>query len=386
MHKVIGVAFGLWLLLLACTVHARESSGARDVPAHVTAPKNNFAVEGNGDVPAIPDGYRVTRDDWLTLAYPEHATERVASLVRDAASVKQLLVDALGVPVLDPTPGPGAVAASRRVEVRITPSVVEMKALAPVHSPPPEYASGVAYPALGLVLISMTEPRGIEATNLDDVFRHELAHIALEHAVRGHAVPVWFNEGFAVGFAGENTFERQRVLAMAAVSQRVFPLSELAQAFPGGSNEAGLAYAQSVDVLRFLQVGADRRRFQSAVGRVRDGQAFERAFADAYGTDLRTLEYQWRQDLHRRYALFPWIAGGGLVWGALVGVLVWIYVKRRRRAKRILASWALQEALEDARIAALMARESDERALPGLETAPPVPVKVELEGRWHTLH
>ena len=57
-----------------------------------------------------------------------------------------------------------------------------MARLAPPESPPPKYAVGVAYPALKLVLVSLVDPKSFEGTDLVEVLKHELAHVALEDA------------------------------------------------------------------------------------------------------------------------------------------------------------------------------------------------------------
>ncbi|MDB4938291.1 MAG: hypothetical protein JWP87_5263, partial [Labilithrix sp.] len=274
------------------------------------------------------------------------------------------------------------------VEVRITPSFAEMTKLAPIGAPPPAYASGVAYPKLRLVLISMMAPRGADATDLDEVFRHELAHVALEDAVLGKHVPAWFNEGLAVGFARENGLERQKVLTTAVINGTLLPLDHLDRGFPRDPAEVSVAYAESVDFLRFLQARSDRLRFASTIERVRSGQAFDRALGDAYATDLRKLEFQWRSDVERRYSLIPLLAGGGILWVGVIGALGWGYVKKRRRAKAILAKWAEEEAIEDALLAqrAREAADVSDAELSRLSMRVRAPAKVEHEGNWHTLH
>ncbi len=352
----------------------------------LTAPRDVPDVSPSDVViPPLPSSY-ITRDlGWMTLSFPPSASERVASLLKDAESVKAQLGEVLAQPVLG------------RLEIRITPTFESMKALSPVGAPPPAYASGVAYPKLRLVLISMMAPRGAEATNLDEVFRHELAHIALEDAARGHHVPAWFNEGLAVGFAGENGLDRQKVLGTATLNGTLLALGELDRGFPADAADVSVAYAESVDFLRFLQARSDRLRFAATIERVREGQAFDRALAEAYGSDIRKLEFQWRSEIERRYSLFPLLAGGGILWVGVIVALGWAYVKKRRRAKAILERWAVQEALDDALAAAraldarnALAVAQDEvdadLAGRGVRASTRSPVTVEHDGRWHTLH
>ena len=71
-------------------------------------------------------------------------------------------------------------------------------------APPPAYAVGVAYPALGLVLLTLSAPDTWERPDLDRVFIHELAHVATHRAAGGNGVPRWLDEGIAIHVAGEN--------------------------------------------------------------------------------------------------------------------------------------------------------------------------------------
>lgn len=329
-------------------------------------------------IPPVPPSY-VTKDlGWLELSYPPAASERVASIIADADAVKAELSSVLGQPVL------------ARVSVRIAPTVADMARLAPADAPPPEYASGVAYHGLHLVLLSMLAPRGAEAVDLDEVFRHELAHVALEDAVKGKHVPVWFNEGLAIKLSGERYPARMQTLWSATLSGTLIPLADLDRSFPRDNFEVSIAYAESADFMRFLTRNSDQLRFAAMIERVRDGQAFERAVAEAYGSDLRRLEFEWRGELDRRFSVIPVLTGGGLIWVLVVGGFVLAYVRRRRRAKAILARWEREEAIEDARIAARLAAEraaAESPVIPVAATvATRVSVKIERDGGWHTLH
>lgn len=348
----------------------------RDVP--LIAPGAELVI------PPLPPSY-VTKDlGWLELSYPPAATERVASILEDAATVKASIARSLGQPVLS------------RVHVRVAPTVADMARLAPSNAPPPAYASGVAYHGIHLVLLSMLAPRGAEAVDLDEVFRHELAHVALEDALQGRHVPVWFNEGLAIALSGEPTIARTKTLWDATLSDTLIPLPDLDRSFPEDNFEVSIAYAESADFMRFLTRKADQLRFESMIGRLRDGQAFDRAVLDAYGSDLHRLELEWRSELERRFSILPVLTGGGLVWVLVIVALFAAYVRRRRRAKAILARWEKEEAIEDARLAARLAAERAERAAadsatsdgvgPYSKVAAVVSIKVEQDGGWHTLH
>ncbi len=333
-------------------------------------------VSSQVTIPPVPASYKTRDLGWLHLAYPPAAEERVAPILAEADEFKAVLVERLGQQVLD------------RVEVRITPTFGDMARLAPIGVPPPGYASGVAYSRLHLVLITMLPPRGAEAVDVGETFKHEMVHVALEDATFGQHVPVWFNEGLAIYLSGEHSLARQNTLMSATFSGRLIPFADLDRSFPSDTFDVNVAYAESADVMRFLMQRTDQLRFTSMIGRVREGQPFERSAADAYGSDLRKLEFQWHRDAERRYSIIPVLTGGGILWVGVVAALVAAYVRRRRRTKAILARWEKEEAAEDlARARATAALAGADPILVGGATIAARPsIKIEHDGHWHTIH
>lgn len=364
----LGVIFG------GATASAAPELGplpaAKTAAETPTMPRDSAVSKAS--IPSVPASY-VTKDlGWLKLSYPPAAAERVEPLIENANQVKEQLASIFAQPVLE------------HVEVRVAPTFADMARLAPADAPPPAYASGVAYNGRHLVLLTMMAPRGAEATDLFPVFRHELAHVALEDAVQGKHVPVWFNEGLAIWLADEASADRMKVLWNATLSDTLIPLADLDRSFPADPFEVNIAYAESADFMRFMLRKSDRVRFASMIDRVREGQPFERAVADAYNADLRRLEFEWHRNLDSRFSIIPILTGGGLIWVLALGGLVYAYVKRKRRTKAILARWEREEAMEDARLAKAVAEA--EAAQDGLPPVVNVALKFEQDGHYHTLH
>jgi hypothetical protein len=213
----------------------------------------------------------------------------------------------------------------------------------------PRYASGVAFSEQGLVLLTAAPRHPGERHDLGEAFRHELSHVALHEAVGRERVPRWFNEGFAVHTSGEAETGRIQALWTATVAETLIPLERLRTSFPDSDDQASIAYAQSADLVRYLLRGEQRHRFTDLLERLRRGQSFEPALADAYGTTLFVLERDWKRDLAKRYTFWPVLFGGSLVWVLGLGLLVAGYVRRRQRARQKLLAWAREEASEDAR-------------------------------------
>jgi len=330
-------------------------------------------------LPPPPAEFMRLDQGWLAIEAPASIRDRVEALASDAQEFRAQLASDLGQPVLGD------------VLVRIARNPAQMAELSPTDAPPFEYASGMAYPSLHLILLSMQAPETWEAPDLKETLRHELTHLALDEAVGGHHVPRWFNEGLAIEESGEHAIGRFKTLWDATISHSLLPLADLDRSFPSDRAQVGIAYAESADVVRFLMRNDDRARFGSLIERVRAGAAFDRALDDAYDTDVRKLEYEWRDEVSHRYGLVPVLTGGGALWTLIAGLAIVAFVKRRRRSKVKLAEWAREEAEMDAALVA-----ARERTVAG-ETAgvleddlppyakPGVPV-IEHDGRWYTLH
>jgi len=338
-------------------------------------------------LPPIPGGFNSYDAGWVRFIYHPSSRERVQPLIAQAEAVRHDLTERLGFPVLSEV----------RVEIARTPG--EMATFAPSGAPYPEYAAGVAYSEIGLILLSLTPIHAGQEQDLGEVFRHELAHVALHDALSGQPVPRWFNEGFAVFASGESSFARMRTLSMSTVGGSLIPLHELERSFPNDETKAQVAYAEAVDVVRFLVRREDIHRFRTLVSELRESNSFERAVLDAYGVDLATLELEWRDDASRRYTFLPILLSGTFFWVIALGLAVWAWRRRKRRDKLTLQRWAREEAVEDMQRARLALRTQAARVHIVLAKGAEVPVAqlaasasevevpvVEHEGSWHTLH
>jgi hypothetical protein len=382
MQRRLSPVLALLIALLAIVMPHRALADARSVselpPSDVSVVVQPAAVAPG----PVPSDFQRIDVGWLAFEFPASIRGRVEPLMREAEGIRARLAEDLGQPVL----------AHALVRIARTPD--RMIDLAPRGAPPPEYAAAVAYPSEHLVLLSMQAPYTWESTDLSELLGHELGHLALADAVEDHNIPRWFNEGFAIYESREVPWLRTKTLWDASLSKRLLPLSELDQALPSDRTEVSIAYAESADVVRFLMREADRARFGSLVERVRGGAPFERALEDAYDTDVRKLEYEWREEVAHRFGFLPMLTGGGVLWVLICGLAVAAWIKKRRRAKAKLALWAREEAEVDAAIAGAQAERRsgapDAQPEPAREDAiparmPSVPV-VEHEGRWYTLH
>jgi hypothetical protein len=370
-----------------------EMAAPSEAPPEATEATEEEPAEGPSDAPhlgarkivrpVVAAGFNTYDAGWIQFSYHPSVRERVQPLIADADKIKQELEGRLGPGVLKGV----------RVDVARTPG--EMETLAPVGAPYPSYASGVAYSALDLVLLTLAPRHANDANDIVQTFRHELAHIALYDALDGRPIPRWFNEGFAVLASGESSFERMGVLWTATVADTLLPLSDVERSFPADEDQASIAYAEAVDVVRFLLRREEQHRFRGLIDRLEKGHDLEAALKLSYGITLADLEHEWREDVAKRYTFWPVLFSGTLVWAITIGLFLWAWRRKQARARRKLARWEREEASEDAlsrmrenaRVHIVLARTSSSGATPLPPAGPEIEVpKVQHEGQWHTLH
>jgi hypothetical protein len=366
------------VLTLALSLFGPRPARAGDEPAELPPRDVSVIVQPDAaKLPALPADFVRLDHDWLAIELPSSIRDRGEALLREADDFRVQLSEDFGQPTLE------------HVLVRIARTPDQMAELAPQDAPPPPYAAGVAYPSLNLALLALQAPETWDAPDLSELLKHELTHVALTDAVAGHHVPRWFDEGLAIHESGELPWLRRKTLWDATLGKHLLPLAYLDQRFPTDGYEVNEAYAESADFVRFLMRDADRARFGSLLERVRAGVPFDRTLSDAYGSDVRKLEYEWREELAHRFGILPIVTGGGVLWVVIAGLAVAAWMKKRRAAKAKLAEWAREEAEMEARIEAARAQRE---AVAGAPTDDDVPQRVpsiplvEHDGRWYTVH
>lgn len=392
----VGAYFNAVVLMLAMFLWG----GVAQASAQMRKPADTPGFSEETDVAPLPRGFDTFDAGWLHLAYAPSLSHWVEPLIQEAQAFRTEVSLRLGQQVLS------------KVRVRLAEDPSQMATLAPAGAPYPNYAVGVAYGKLGLILLTDTPVHANSEHDLLATFRHELAHLALEEAVQGNAVPLWFNEGLAVHLSRERAFGRTQTLWTAVVSGNLLPLADIEHHFPDDIVGVPLAYAQSADVVRYLLRQEDQSRFRSLISRLRKGQTFNSAMTDAYGLDDYTLERVWRAEAESRYTIWPVLMSGTLVWGGAILLSAFAWRRKKTREEKTLRRWAREEALDELR--RLRALAEKERPLasmapPAVTVPPPSAVpspsgltpdqqgpvlnwgetsvpRIEHDGSWHTLH
>jgi hypothetical protein len=153
----------------------------------------------------------------------------------------------------------------------------------------------------------------------------------------------------------------------------------------------------------------EQHRFRGLITRLRDGETMDEALLNSYGEDAAALESEWREEVAKRYTFWPVLFSGTLIWAGTLGLFVFGWRKKRRKAAATLQRWEREEAAEDEvrrrlamraepgssapRVHIVLSHSASDEHAPtsvppaALQRMPEIEVpKVEHDGQWHTLH
>jgi hypothetical protein len=207
----------------------------------------------------------------------------------------------------------------------------------------PDWGAGVAFPQRDVIVIpGYVSDRGGTHT-LPQVLRHELAHIALQRALPGVAIPRWFNEGYATWVAGQFDADAGWQLRLAFLTNRAPPLDSITLDWPLLHADARLAYLLSASAVRYLYSLGPPASFERFLHELSSHDDFERALREVYIVSSAQFERLWRSHVRRNYGWLQLLAQSVFVWLVITVLVIVMFVVRRRRDRRRFAELQARE-------------------------------------------
>lgn len=263
-------------------------------------------------------------------------------LVRLAAEVEAAVPEALA---------RATAVAGRPVAADLEPIVVQIFAEeSPEARSTPPWVAGFAGGRAGESGVVLLPGRagGYPDRGLPQLLAHELTHVLVRRAARGHDVPRWFNEGLAMAAAGRGGLGDRARVAAAMLRDGELTLSRLDRTFAGGETAVSSAYALAGDVVRQLlaEHGEDSgARILRALGR---GDGFAGAFRSVTGMGVAEFEADYWRNRTFWDRWVPILSSSALLWGAISFLALAAFQRRRARDRARLAAWAEEERLASA--------------------------------------
>jgi hypothetical protein len=198
----------------------------------------------------------------------------------------------------------------------------------------PEWAGGVAFPDLRLIVLPVYPSASVRPSETGTVLRHELAHVLLQQKLPG-SIPRWFTEGYAEIAAGSWDVENAWRLRVAFLLGRAPALDSLALRWPRDAEQARLSYLLSATAVEHMRRRTGEDGFALLLRNWRRDGSMERAVRSTWGMTMTQLEDEWRADVRRRYGWLLVLGNVAIVWfvATLLVLLAWIPRRRRNRAR-----------------------------------------------------
>ena len=196
----------------------------------------------------------------------------------------------------------------------------------------PSWVAGFAIGERSLIVLFPNRSPRYPHDTLEDVLRHEVAHVLVSRAARGREVPRGLNEGVAVVGERPLAFEDRARLATALLLGPRVTLDALDHLFTGDESSQARGYALAAAVVRDLMRehgdGAPARLLRELAR----GASFDEAVAITLFRSVRLLEAEfWARQ--RTWTMWvPIVASSSVLWLVVIGIAGLAVRRRRQRA------------------------------------------------------
>jgi hypothetical protein len=207
----------------------------------------------------------------------------------------------------------------------------------------PPWVAGYAYSDRGIVVLMPSRTPAYPDASLEDLLRHEVAHVLIARASGNQPLPRWFHEGMAMIAGLTWGLDDRARLTMTLLADRQISLAELDQRFQGTGAEVYRAYAISGSFVRDLLESHGPDAPARVLAGVRQGLSFEDAFRRATGETLDEAESSFWDNQSFWYRWVPILTSSALLWIAITLLFLWAVKRRRARDAALKRMWEEEE-------------------------------------------
>ena len=203
--------------------------------------------------------------------------------------------------------------------------------------------AGYAISSEGLIVLFPARSPVYPHDTLEDVLRHEVAHVLISRAAGGRPVPRWFHEGVAMAAERPWGLEDRSRLILELVAGPRLSVAEIDRLFDGDATRTR-AYALSAAMVREI-VRAHGGASPAAILReLRTAATFEEALIRAVDRPMREIERNFWERQRVWTVWVPLVTSSQVLWLVVIAVAALAVWQRRRRAAAIRRRWDEEEA------------------------------------------
>jgi hypothetical protein len=205
------------------------------------------------------------------------------------------------------------------------------------------WISGYALSDRGLIVLMPQRVPNYPDSSLEDLLRHEVAHVLIARAAGNGTLPRWFHEGLAMIAGGSWGFDDRSRLTLALLADRPVSLADLELRFAGGQAEVNRAYAIAGSFVRDLFERHGPEAAPEILAGVARGLSFEQAFRAATGTALADAESSFWSRQTFWYRWVPVLTSSVTLWLLITLLALWAIQRRRARDAVLHRMWDAEE-------------------------------------------
>lgn len=202
--------------------------------------------------------------------------------------------------------------------------------------------AGYAIGESGLIVLFPSRSPVYPHDTLEDVLRHEVAHVLISRAAKGNPVPRWFHEGFAVAAERPWGLEDRSRLVWELMAGPRLTVGDIDRLFDNETSRPR-AYSLSAAMVREILRAHGRDAPAAILREMGTGARFDAAVVQVTGQPMSGVEREF-WDRQRVWTVwFSLFTSGDVLWlGVIVlaAIAVW---HRRRRAAEIRRRWDDEE-------------------------------------------
>ena len=205
------------------------------------------------------------------------------------------------------------------------------------------WVAGYAIGNAGLVVLFPDRSPVYPHDTLEDVLRHEVAHVLIARAAGGREVPRWFHEGLAVVVERPWDLEDRSRLAWELMAGPRLRLREIDAMFEGGAAAQSRAYSLATAFVRDIIREHGGAAPAAILRLVRQEVPFARAVATVAGQPLGFVEDGFWERQRVWTTWMPMLTSGEAFWLAVVLLAALAVWRRRRHGAAIRRKWEEEE-------------------------------------------
>ena len=202
--------------------------------------------------------------------------------------------------------------------------------------------AGYAIGDAGLIVLFPARSPVYPHDTLEDVLRHEVAHVLISRAAQGNPVPRWFHEGFAVAAERPWGLEDRSRLVWELMAGPRLTVGDIDRLFDSEATRPR-AYSLSAAMVREMLRAHGRDAPAAILRELATGGGFDAAVVRVAGRPMSGVEREF-WDRQRVWTVwFSLFTSGDVLWLGLIvlaAIAVW---RRRQRAAEIRRRWDDEE-------------------------------------------